>query len=251
MRRSPGVKYALTFMLLGALSMLALISIAWGVWQLADVGPGPEAAPPPDAGPEQAADAQQSGEPVPAEAPPELRAVADEPAKAEPPSNADTARNTAPPDVAEAPADEPEAAEADDEEADNEAREREERYRRELAYMEEKFDRSKARFMEVINTYLDLSMEERPDYLRQAMEDLRLTMEAEREADGMPARPARDRRLFGEMMRMSAERLDEDEKTKVTRFMADVMQMQMARFQAQMEEQLKSGQDGGAMPPGP
>jgi len=253
MSLSSGTKYAVTFLLLGALSMLALVSIAWGVWQLAGYGGAAQVqeVPPASVAQGQPADAPDVPVTRAADPPLESHTVAAEPGGSRPPAGTpDTVRDTAPLEVAEAPSGKPEAAEVVEDEADEKAR-REEQYQRELDYMEKKFDKSKVRFMEVINTYLDLPMEERPDYLRQAMEDLRLTMEAEREADGMPAKPARDRRLFGEMMRMSAERLDEDEKTKVTRFMADVMQMHMARLQTQMEEGLKAGQGTDLAPPAP
>ena len=131
--------------------------------------------------------------------------------------------------------------------------EREEQLERELAHMRESFEKRKTEFMEIVDTYLDLPMEERPDYLEEAMKSWRESMMAEREAAGLPERPQGGPRLMMEFWRQAGENLSEGEQNKVTRFIGDVIQSQVAKAMAGMAERRGDGPPGppGDAPPRP
>jgi len=118
----------------------------------------------------------------------------------------------------------------------------------ERQHLRRKFEERKAQFMGIIDTYMALPVEDRPDYLQKAMEEWRQQAEAERVAEGLPARPRNQGLVMREMMGMARENLTEEEKKKVGVFMGDVMQMQMARVQAEFERQLHTPP---ATPPAP
>ena len=243
------VRIAVVFALLGAALMGVVLGGAWVGYQLWSGGQG------------RAEATVASAKDAAALAVPEQPAAAP---KAEPASRAVVPPAPEPlaqarPAAPAAQGDEPAQSEAQSASPDEakvaaarEAQAREKAHQEELAYMEKKFDERKAQWMTIIDAYLALPAEERQDYLRKAMEELRQADEAERQTLGLPARPRNQPAVFREMMGMMRDRLTEDEKKKVGTFMADVMQNQVARMQAEIERQLRTPPATGAPePPAP
>lgn len=219
---------------LGVVAMLALGVVGWCVYRVAFVRSGP---------PDEVVGGDKTARTEPQTPPPDVRpretgreadvATPDAPRDSAPPEpelkialpDAETAEEA---EAGKAGSEDPALAEAN-RQADRE---------HELAYMNATFDNNKARLMQIIDAYFELPMDERPDYLRTAFEELRKTVEAERTADGMPARPPQGPAMMQEFMKTFSERSTEEEKVKVKQFFGDVMQMQMARFQAEMERRL-------------
>jgi hypothetical protein len=220
-------RLAVTFMLVGAAAMLVLVAGGWAAYHYLAASPEPVVA----AAPAVAAPAPVVPVPV-VEAPKPVAVVA----KVEPPEAAKPE-----PAAKEEPAKKPEEAKPTDEE-------KERAFQAEVAFMERRFDEHKAMYMNMIDAYLALPADQRLDYLRKVGEDLRQQIENERQLEGLPARAGDQRRAMGEMLRMFRERGTEDEKKKVSTFMGDMVQQQMARFQAEMQKQI-NGPAGAAPQP--
>lgn len=238
---------AVRYMLLGMLVMLVIVGLVWGVAHLA--GPGDDTpATTPKAG--AVAVAQDDGSPRPgADEVPESSKVTDLEAKAAA-SAAALEKKAADLKAADAPEgkEAPTAEELEEQRRQEDAK-REAMQQKEIAFMEDSFDEMKPKLMGIIDAYFDKPMEERPDYFRQAMKEFGETMRAEREAAGLPGRPRGRPRMMGEFLRVANEKFSDEEKTKVKAFMGDVMQMQMARFQSEVDSRLKTSVPKSTAPP--
>ena len=139
----------------------------------------------------------------------------------------------------------------DEEKAALEAAEREAEKEKERRHLQETFQARKKQAMDIIDTYLALPMEQRPDYLDQAVRDLMAAVQADREAAGLPARPRRGNMMGGELLAMFRDQATPEEKQKVQTFFNDVVQMQAAKFQAEMAERLKTKAEADTNIPAP
>ena len=237
---------AVKFMILGAAAMLAVVGLVLGVQHLGGGRSGqPEDSTAPIAPPR--GDLADAGRAVPAESSPVADASADaaaelveEKPRGETPAEAPKAEEP----VADVP---PEL--TAEEKAAQEAAQRAEELEKERAHMKETFEARKAQFLGVVDAYLALPIEGRPEYLEKSMRELMAMMQADREAAGLPARPRRGGMMGGELMKMFGENATAEEKQKVQTFVNDVIQMQVTRFQAEMAERLKV--EGGGNAPAP
>jgi hypothetical protein len=132
-----------------------------------------------------------------------------------------------------------------------EAAEREAEKEKERQHLKETFQARKKQVMDIIDTYLAMPMDQRPDYLDKAIRDLMAAAQADREAAGLPARPRRGNMMGGELLSMFRDNSTPEEKQKVQTFMNDVVQMQAAKFQAEMAERLKTKAEADANIPAP
>lgn len=240
---------AVKFMILGAVAMLAVGALVLGVQHLVASGAGqPKDSAPPVApapvdvaanGPVSMAESSKVADAAPAVAP--AAPVAEKP-KIETPAEAPKAETPA----ADAPP-EPSA----EEKAALEAAQRAEELEKERAHMKETFEARKKQVMGIIDTYLALPIDQRPDYLDKSIRELMAIAQAEREAAGLPARPRRGNMMGGEFLKMLGDNATAEEKQKVQTFVNDVIQMQVAKFQAEMAERLKAGGEGGGTVPAP
>ena len=230
------------FMLVGALGMLILVAAGWGAMGLLG---GDEPLPPAVASVDVEPDVPPLDEPLVPPAVPE-------------PSEPDSApTETAIEPVAEAEKDPGQPAETKPFEGDKRtleeileekarksaeelarAAEEDDGFEQDRAYLEANFVKRKEQMLKIIDGYYDRPDEQRDDYLREAMERLGREAEADRQAAGLPAQPRNRGRMWREFMGMIGENTTEQEKTKIKGFLGDVVQRQVARFQARLERQI-------------
>ncbi|MBN2584427.1 MAG: hypothetical protein JXL80_15305 [Planctomycetes bacterium] len=227
---------AMLLVLSGAIGALVVVAAAWGVWmwlQPDEAEPAAVLATPPDAPAESPVET-----PVPAVEPepaPVAVAAVGNRAEAEPalgPESVDVPEKT-PEEILMEKA--RKSAEQYAEQANTD-----DGFEEEQAFLEARFDQRKKQFMDSIDGYFAQPEDKRDEYLRKIGEEFRKQSEAERLEAGLPAQPRNQGRMWAEFMRMSQEKMTDEEKAKVKDFMNDMVKRQVARFQAEMERQLNS-----------
>ena len=117
-------------------------------------------------------------------------------------------------------------------------------YAREVAFMEERFFQVKDKMMVAIDAYYQLPEDQRLNYIQQFMRQLEAETAAEREAAGLPPQPRgrNQQRLGQEFMKTFTQNATPEEKTKVNKFIGDMVQDGVRQWQREMERRANTPQ---------
>lgn len=257
MATKPSGKYALGFMLLGALLLLAVEGASYGVYRMMNppevmLGDGPIV----DAGQVATAD-------DPAAASTDIASTgmqADSEAGAMTGAGGHPARDQTGDDDDEAsatttagavrdqstgsagPAED--SAEAEGGENAEEALSDEELAAREAAFVREHFEEHKQRLMAMIDDYFALPLDERPEYLKASFKAWGEQVQDQREAAGLPRESRSGPAVFHTFMGQMRESGTPEERLKMARFIGDVISMKSAEAQVRIDESLGVSPDG-------
>ncbi|MBN2584428.1 MAG: hypothetical protein JXL80_15310 [Planctomycetes bacterium] len=244
MSATPSKHSGWTLILVGALGVLAIEAALWGGWRLWG-GCG----------------CRQSQSAATAESPPQVpvdpapAAIADggsAPDAVQPVAAGDADADSAKPEATVADATSPDVSAGTEDLTPEEvlarkARESVERAaedERRIAAMDEaertfwegNFDKYKTSIMEMIDGYFDRPMEERFDFVMEYNKEFMTQLMADRKAANMPAEVRNPQKVNEQFIQMLGARMTDEEAGKFKAYVNDVVKMQLARMNVQLDK---------------